>query len=78
MMKIKKFKDESLAHYSYAIFSEGELALVDPSRSSILYTSVWRIVLLYMLQDNCSLSLNQLNTCLHWKNLEHILELKLL
>ena len=32
-MTIKQFKDEPLAHYSYAIISDGKMALVDPSRS---------------------------------------------
>ncbi|HSI71352.1 MAG TPA: rhodanese-like domain-containing protein [Gillisia sp.] len=36
-MKIKQFKDEPLAHYSYALISEGEMALVDPSRNPHLY-----------------------------------------
>jgi len=31
-MKIKQFYDETLAHASYAIISEGEIALVDPAR----------------------------------------------
>lgn len=36
-MKIKQFKDAPLAHYSYAIVSEGEMALVDPSRNPMQY-----------------------------------------
>lgn len=36
-MKIKQFKDEPLAHYSYAIVSEGEMALVDPGRNPQQY-----------------------------------------
>ena len=32
-MKIIQFNDKPLAHYSYAIISEGEMALVDPSRN---------------------------------------------
>ncbi|MDT0690941.1 MBL fold metallo-hydrolase [Salegentibacter sp. F188] len=36
-MKIEQFKDEPLAHYSYAIVSEGEMALVDPSRNPRQY-----------------------------------------
>lgn len=36
-MIIKQFKDEALAHYSYAIVSEGEMALVDPSRNPKQY-----------------------------------------
>ena len=36
-MKIKQFKDKPLAHYSYAILSEGEIAMVDPSRNPKQY-----------------------------------------
>lgn len=36
-MTIKQFKDEPLAHYSYAIESEGEMALIDPSRNPLQY-----------------------------------------
>lgn len=36
-MKIEQFKDEPLAHYSYAIVSEGEMALIDPSRNPKQY-----------------------------------------
>ena len=32
-MKIKQFEDKNLAHYSYAIISEGEMALIDPARN---------------------------------------------
>lgn len=32
-MEIKQFEDVSLAHYSYAIVSNGEMALVDPARN---------------------------------------------
>ncbi len=31
-MKIKQFEDQNLAHYSYAIVSAGEMALIDPAR----------------------------------------------
>jgi len=31
-MEIKQFYDETLAHASYALYSEGEVALVDPAR----------------------------------------------
>lgn len=31
-MKIKQFEDKNLAHYSYAIISNGEIALIDPAR----------------------------------------------
>ncbi|MDQ3110372.1 MAG: MBL fold metallo-hydrolase [Bacteroidota bacterium] len=31
-MEIKQFEDKNLAHYSYAILSNGEIALVDPAR----------------------------------------------
>ena len=36
-MKIKQFKDSPLAHYSYAIISDGQMALVDPSRNPLQY-----------------------------------------
>ena len=36
-MIIEQFNDEALAHYSYAIISEGEMALVDPSRNPMQY-----------------------------------------
>ncbi len=36
-MKIKQFKDDPLAHYSYALISDGEMALVDPSRNPQVY-----------------------------------------
>ncbi|PKD19090.1 sulfurtransferase [Salegentibacter salinarum] len=36
-MTIKQFKDDPLAHYSYAIVSKGEMALVDPSRNPKQY-----------------------------------------
>ncbi|MDT0689243.1 MBL fold metallo-hydrolase [Salegentibacter sp. F188] len=36
-MKIEQFKDEPLAHYSYAIVSKGEMALVDPGRNPRQY-----------------------------------------
>ncbi len=32
-MEIKQFEDQNLAHYSYAIVSKGEMALIDPSRN---------------------------------------------
>lgn len=31
-MEIKQFEDKNLAHYSYAIISTGEVALIDPAR----------------------------------------------
>ncbi len=31
-MEIKQFEDKNLSHYSYAIVSNGEMALIDPSR----------------------------------------------
>lgn len=31
-MEIKQFEDKNLAHYSYAILSHGEIALIDPAR----------------------------------------------
>ena len=36
-MTIKQFKDDPLAHYSYALVSEGEMALVDPTRNPLQY-----------------------------------------
>jgi len=36
-MTIKQFKDEALAHYSYAIISNGKMALVDPARDPFPY-----------------------------------------
>ncbi len=36
-MIIKQFKDDALAHYSYAIISEGQMALVDPARDPFPY-----------------------------------------
>lgn len=36
-MNITQFKDEPLSHYSYAILSEGEIALVDPTRNPYKY-----------------------------------------
>ncbi len=32
-MEIKQFEDKNLAHYSYAIISNGEMALIDPARN---------------------------------------------
>jgi glyoxylase-like metal-dependent hydrolase (beta-lactamase superfamily II)/rhodanese-related sulfurtransferase len=36
-MKIEQFYDENLAHASYAILSENEMALIDPARDPHLY-----------------------------------------
>ncbi|MCM4158127.1 rhodanese-like domain-containing protein [Gramella sp. AN32] len=36
-MKIKQFKDDPLSHFSYALVSNGEMALVDPSRNPVQY-----------------------------------------
>ena len=36
-MKVKQFNDVPLAHYSYAIVSNGKMALVDPSRDPMPY-----------------------------------------
>ncbi|CAN5302165.1 rhodanese-like domain-containing protein [soil metagenome] len=36
-MTIKQFKDEPLAHYSYALVSNGKMAVVDPSRNPLQY-----------------------------------------
>lgn len=32
-MEIKQFEDKNLSHYSYAIESNGEVALIDPARN---------------------------------------------
>ena len=37
MVEIKQFYDENLAHASYAILSDGEVALIDPSRDPYPY-----------------------------------------
>ena len=31
-MEIKQFEDKNMAHFSYAIVNQGEMALIDPSR----------------------------------------------
>lgn len=36
-MKINQFKDNPLAHYSYAVISDGKMALIDPSRNPLQY-----------------------------------------
>lgn len=36
-MEIKQFEDKNLAHYAYAIISNGEMALVDPARDPAPY-----------------------------------------
>ncbi|NND87619.1 MAG: MBL fold metallo-hydrolase [Flavobacteriaceae bacterium] len=36
-MKIKQFEYKPLAHYSYAIVSEGEMAVIDPERDPSIY-----------------------------------------
>lgn len=36
-MEIKQFEDKNLAHYSYAIVSNGEMALIDPARNPQAY-----------------------------------------
>jgi len=36
-MKVKQFNDKALAHYSYAIISEGNMAIIDPSRNPQQY-----------------------------------------
>lgn len=38
-MTIKQFQDKPLAHYSYAIISEGKMALIDPARNPFQYYS---------------------------------------
>lgn len=37
LMKIKQFEDKSLSHFSYAIVSKGEMAVIDPERDPIKY-----------------------------------------
>ncbi len=36
-MDIKQFKDEPLAHYSYALVSNGKMAVIDPARNPTQY-----------------------------------------
>ena len=36
-MKIEQFYDENLAHASYAILSENEIAVIDPARNPHQY-----------------------------------------
>jgi glyoxylase-like metal-dependent hydrolase (beta-lactamase superfamily II)/rhodanese-related sulfurtransferase len=36
-MEIKQFEDSNLAHYAYAIVSNGEVALIDPARNPQVY-----------------------------------------
>lgn len=36
-MTIKQFNDKALAHYSYALVSEGKMAIIDPSRNPLPY-----------------------------------------
>ncbi len=36
-MEIKQFYDKSLAHASYAVLSDGEIALIDPARDPSQY-----------------------------------------
>src|SRR5690606_41821031 len=36
-MKIKQFEDRGLSHYSYALLSENEVALIDPGRNPAPY-----------------------------------------
>ncbi|MCX7877679.1 MAG: MBL fold metallo-hydrolase, partial [Ignavibacteria bacterium] len=36
-MVIKQFEDKNLAHYSYAVYSKGEVALIDPARDVSQY-----------------------------------------
>ncbi len=36
-MTIKQFKDEPLSHYSYAVVSDGKMAIIDPSRDPLPY-----------------------------------------
>ena len=32
-MEIRQFEDKNLAHYSYAVLSKDEIALIDPARN---------------------------------------------
>lgn len=36
-MKVKQFKYDPLAHYSYALISDGEMAIIDPERNPMQY-----------------------------------------
>lgn len=36
-MTIKQFKDDALAHFSYTIISDGEMAVIDPARNPFQY-----------------------------------------
>ena len=36
-MTIQQFKDEPLSHYSYALVSDGKMAIIDPSRNPLPY-----------------------------------------
>ena len=36
-MKIKQFEYKPLSHFSYAIISDGKMALVDPERDPMQY-----------------------------------------
>lgn len=36
-MKIRQFKDDALSHFSYALVSDGQMAVIDPSRNPIPY-----------------------------------------
>ncbi|MGO3154134.1 MAG: MBL fold metallo-hydrolase, partial [Mesonia sp.] len=36
-MTLKQFNDKALAHYSYAVVSNGKMALIDPSRNPQQY-----------------------------------------
>jgi hypothetical protein len=39
-MKIKQFEYEPLSHYSYALISNGEMAIIDPERNPMQYYSI--------------------------------------
>lgn len=39
-MKVKQFEYKPLAHYSYAIISKGEMAVIDPERDPLQYYSL--------------------------------------
>ena len=42
-MKIEQFEDKNLAHYSYAILSKGEMAVIDPARNPEPYLNFAKI-----------------------------------
>lgn len=49
-MEIKQFEDKNLSHYSYAILSNGEIALIDPARDPKPYYEFAKIIMQRSLQ----------------------------